>query len=131
MRRMSVEKPHPKISRDSFDPLQQTSQGGATRRVDRLSRPCLLIPEVHPIVGGILADQIDLFHSFGGQVANLSFYRLNRPAAMSAAHLRDHTKTARVITSLRNFQVGIVRWSQSKTRRGVIRYVSRLGRDKI
>ena len=55
----------PKNLPDSFDPLQQTSQSGATRRVDRLSRPCLLIPEIHPIVGGILADQIDLLHSFG------------------------------------------------------------------
>src|SRR5208282_4463385 len=84
MSRVCVEKPHPKISRNLFDPLQQPCQSGPSRRVNGLAWPGLLVPEIHPIVSRILTYQVDFFDALFDEVANLGDDRLDRSAAMPA-----------------------------------------------
>src|ERR1700740_1348909 len=58
VRWMRVQKPDPKLAIDSSQTIEQSRQGWSTTRVDRLTRPCLGRPQIHSVIGGVLADQV-------------------------------------------------------------------------
>ena len=103
MRRMRVEKSHPEIAFDIFDLAQKRRQRRPARGIDRLSRSGLFAPQIHSVIGRVLADEIDFAHTLGHESANLGQHRFGRAAAMTAAHLRDDTKTAGMIAALGDF----------------------------
>src|ERR1700722_8774779 len=100
---MRVEKPHPEISGNSFYPLQQPGQSRATRGINGLAGSGFLLPKIHAIIGGILADQVNLLNTFLDKVTNLGFDRLNWPASMPAPHLRNHAETAGMVAPFSDF----------------------------
>ena len=61
---MRVEQAHPEIALDLLDLAQQRRERRAARRIDRLARPGFRRPQIHPVVGRVLADQVDLLHAF-------------------------------------------------------------------
>ncbi len=64
MRRMRVEQAHPEIALDFLDLAKQRRERRAARRIDRLARPGFRRPQVHPVIGRVLADQVDFLHAF-------------------------------------------------------------------
>src|SRR5439155_17896050 len=81
-------------------------------------------PQIHPVIGRILADQVDFADAFAHQSTNFGENRFWRSAAMLAAHLRNYAKTARVIAAFGNFYVSEMRRRKPETRRIVIGNVS-------
>ena len=74
MRRMGVKKPHPEIPRNPFNPFQQPGQGRTARRIDRLAGPGFLVPEIHPVISRVLANQVNFFDAFFDKMANLGLH---------------------------------------------------------
>src|ERR1700722_19644124 len=107
---MGIKKPNPEIARDTFNPFQQSGQGRPTCGINGLTWPRFLIPKIHPVVGCVLADQVNFFDTLPDKVANFAFHRVDRSASMPATHLRDYAKTARMVTSFGNLQVGKMPW---------------------
>ena len=89
------------------------------------TRARLFRPQIHSVIGGILTDQIDFANAFSHQCANLGKNRIRCAAPMLAAHLRDHTKCAWMVTPLGDLQVGGMRRRKAEPRRVVIRDVGR------
>src|SRR5438874_2953519 len=110
MRRMGVQQSNPKFAVDFFDLAQERGQCQPPRRIDRLTRTSFFGPQIHPVIGRVLADQIDLAHSFSHKRANLGEDRFRRAAAVTPAHWRDDSKTARMIAPLGDLQLRRV-WS--------------------
>src|SRR5207237_4562400 len=77
-----------------------------------------------PVISGILADQVNLAHAFPNESTNFCQHRLQRTAAMFSAHLRNHAKTARMITAFRNLYVSEMRRREPEAGRVVIGNVS-------
>ena len=71
VRRMRVKQSNPKLAVDFFNLAQERSQCRPPRRIDRLTRPGFFRPQIHPVIGRVLADKIDFAHSFGHKCANL------------------------------------------------------------
>src|ERR1041385_7258450 len=117
---MRVKQTHPKIAFDFVDPAQEIGQSWAARRIDWLPRSRLGRPQIHPIISGVLADQINFAYAFGDQSLDLRQDRLRQTAPVFPAHLWDHAKTARMITALGDFYVSRVRRGKPKVRRIVI-----------
>src|SRR6266568_2436268 len=127
MRRMRIKQAHPKFTFDPLNIAKQTSESGSLRRVNRLTRSRFLPPQIHPVIGRILADQINLAHAFADESPNFCNDRLRSPAAVFSPHLRNHAKTARMITTLRDLYVSEMGWRKPKAGRVVIGNVSRSG----
>ena len=108
MRRMRVEQAHPEIARHLLDLAQQGRQREPARRIDRLARPGLLLPQIHAVVGRVLADEIDLLHALRDQRAHFRQHGSRRAAAMPAAHLRDDAEAAGMIAALRDLEIRAV-----------------------
>lgn len=90
-----------------------------------------LLPKIHAVVGGILADEVDLLHSLGNKAANLANDGVQRATAVASAHLRNHTKTARVVAPFRDFDIHrmVRRKAESGSRK--IRNIAGLWRHQI
>ena len=126
MRRMRVKQADPKIAVDRSGSRAATPASvGPRDRINRLARAGLRLPQIHSVIGRVLADQIDLLHAFRHERANFRENRIRLPAAMPAAHLWNDAKAAGMIAALRDFQINAVRRGQSEPRRIVIRNVSR------
>src|SRR5882724_7455747 len=124
MRRMRVKQPHPEFAFDFLNFPKQRCERRPTSRINRLARTCLARPQVHPVIGRILADQVDFADAFAHQSANFGENRFRKSAAMLAAHLRNYAKTARVIAAFGNFYVSEMRRCKPETGRIVIGNVS-------
>ena len=88
-------------------------------------------PEIHAVIGRVLADQIDFLYSFADERADLSDDAFDGAAAMPAAHLRDDAESARVIAALGDLDVRGMRRGETETRGVVIGNVRGGCRDKI
>src|SRR5436190_16617758 len=108
MGRMGVEQPDPKIALDRLNVSEQRRKSRSPRRIDRLARPRFRLPQIHSVIGRVLADQVDLLNPFCDQRPNLSENRARRAAAMPSAHLRNYAKTAGMIASFRDLEISAV-----------------------
>src|SRR5690348_14486062 len=79
--------------------------------------------QIQPVIGGILGNQIDLFHAVREQRLRLSDNVSLLPAAVRPAHSRYGAEAARMIAAFGNSQVRSVTRRQAKTRSGEIRDV--------
>src|SRR6185437_5554053 len=70
MCRVRIKEAHPEVALDFLDFAQKTGEGWAACRVHWLTRPGLRRPEIHPIIGRVLADQIDLPNAFANESPN-------------------------------------------------------------
>ena len=128
---VSVQKSHPEFAADLPDLIEKMNERGATGGIDRLSGPGLLFPKIHAVVGSILADKVDFLHALGNKAANLANNRIQRAAAMATAHLRNNTKTARMVAAFRDFDIDRVVRCETKSRRGKIWDIAGLWRHQI
>ena len=131
MRRVRVKQAHPKITLNRLNLAQEGRERRAARRINRLARPGFRGPQVHPVVGSVLADQVDFLYAFRDKAANLREDGGRRTTAMPAAHLRDDTETARVVAPFGDFQVDAVGWRETKARSIPIRNVGRFRRNEV
>ena len=131
MRGVGVEETNPKLAADFADFIQKVDEGSPARGVHGLAWAGFFIPKIHAVVGGVLANEIDLLHAFGNEATNLAHDRIDGPAAMASAHLGNHTKAARVIAALGNFHIGRVVGSEAETGRGEIGNVAGLWRHEV
>src|SRR5205823_13573279 len=53
--RMSVKQSDPKFAVDFFNLAQERGQCQSSRRIDRLTRTGFFDPQIHPVIGGVLA----------------------------------------------------------------------------
>ena len=90
-----------------------------------------MLPKIHAVVGGILADEVDFLNSLGNESANLANDGVQRAAAVASAHLRNHAKAARVVAALRDFDIDRVVRREAKPGSGKIRDIAGLGRHQI
>src|SRR6202165_193605 len=128
---MRVKQSHPKFAVDFLNLAQEGRQRWTTRFINRLARALLFYPQLHSVIGRILADQIDFAPAFRDKAANFGKHRIDRSAAMFSAHLRDHAKTARMIATFGDFYIGRVRRRKAKARRVVIGNVTGARSDKV
>src|SRR6516164_7594219 len=131
MRRVGVKKSNPELARDCIDPLQEARKRWPACRIDGLPRTGFLIPEIHSVVGSILADKIEFLYPFLDQMPYFGFDGFHRAASMPSAHLGDDAEAARVIASLSDLHVGKMRRCKPEPRSRVIRDVAGLSRDQI
>src|SRR6266480_7051967 len=124
MRRVRVKQAHPEFAFDLLNFAKQYRESWSASRIDRLTRPRFRRPQVHPVIGGILADQVNLAHAFANELANFRQHRFGFSAAVFSPHLRNHTKTAWVIAAFSNFYVSEMRWREPEPRRVVVGNVS-------
>ena len=124
MRWMCIKEAHPEVALNLLNVAQKRCESRSASRIDRLARPRFCRPQIHPIICSVLADQIDLAHSFVHEPANLRDDRFRLPTAMFPAHLWDHAKAARVIAAFRNLHISNMRRRQPEARRIVIRDVT-------
>src|SRR5262245_30700716 len=120
MRRVSVKQAHPESAFDLLNLTEQRNQRWSASRIHRLPRSRLGPPQIHSVVRGVLTDQIDFADTFADERSDFRQHRFRFPAAMLAAHLWNHAKTARMIATLGNFHVSGMCRSQSETRCVVI-----------
>src|SRR4029077_5629267 len=114
MGRMGVKQAHPKFAFDHLNFAKQFGECRSPRGIDWLARAGFFRPQIHPVIGRVLADQIDLAHSFSHQSANLSDDRLDVATTMPAAHLWYDAEAARMIAALGDFYISRVRRRQPK-----------------
>src|SRR6266581_4353276 len=107
--RMSVKQSNPKFAVDFFNLAQERGQCQPPRGIDRLTRTGFFGPQIHPVIGRVLADQIDFARSFAHKRTNLGEDRFRSAAAVTPAHLRDDAKSARMIAPLGDLQISRVR----------------------
>ncbi len=100
MRRMRVKKANPEFPFYLLNLAKERGERRPVRRINRLTRTCFQLPQIHSVIRRVLADQVDLSHPFTDESANFRQNRLRRTTAMFSPHLRDHAKTARVIAAL-------------------------------
>src|SRR5438874_3782157 len=115
MGRMGVEKPHPKFSVNFFNLVQQSGQGWSACGINRLAWSRFFWPQIHPVVGRVLANQIDLPYALCYQHPDFGQDRFRRSAAMAPTHLRNDAETAWMIAAFRDLQIGGMCWRQAKT----------------
>src|SRR5438046_10655124 len=58
MRRMCIKQAHPKFAFDLLNFAKQSRKRWSTRRINWLTRARFLRPQVHPVICGVLTDQI-------------------------------------------------------------------------
>src|SRR6266581_3221082 len=124
MRRVRVKQAHPEFAFDLLNLPKQRCEGWSPSRIYRLAWPCFARPQIHSVIGSVLADQVNFAGAFAHQSANFGENRFRKSAAMLAAHLRNYAKTARVIAAFGNFYVSEMRRRKPKTGRIVIGNVS-------
>ena len=124
MRGVRIKQAHPEFAVDLLNLTKQFSKGRSSRRVKRLTRSCLLPPQIHPVIRRILADQIDFADAFTDESPNFRKNRLGRPATVSSPHLRNHAKTAWMIAAFGNLYVSGMCWGKPEARCVVIGNVS-------
>src|ERR1700724_3413464 len=117
---MCVKQSDPKVAMHLLNLTEQARERWAAGGIDRLARAGFLSPQVHPVKRGVLADQVKFPNAFSDERANFSEHRFHRAAAMFAAHLRDHTKTAGMIAAFGDFYINRMRRGESKSRRVVV-----------
>src|SRR6266567_3836408 len=120
MSRVCIKQSHPEFAFDLLNFAKQRGKSWSSRRINRLTGSRSLRPQVHSVIRCILTDQIDLERALADELPNLSENRFKGPAAVSSAHLRDHTETARVIAPFRDFYISRVPRRKSEARRVVI-----------
>src|SRR6266487_4486576 len=120
MRWVGIKQSHPEFAFDLLNFAKQRSKSWSTCRINRLAGSRFLRPQVHSVIRCILTDQIDLAHALADELPNLRENRFRGPAAVSSAHLRDHTETARVIAPFGDFYISRVRWRKPEARCVVI-----------
>src|SRR6476646_8438647 len=120
MRRVGVKQANPKLAFDLLNLTKQRSQRRSTSRIYRLPRPGFGLPQIHSVVRGVLTDQVDFAHTFADERTDFRQYGLRFPAPMLAAHLWNHAKTARMITTFGNLYVSEMRRGESEAGRVVI-----------
>jgi hypothetical protein len=64
VRRVGVEKAHPEVALDLLNFAKKSGQCWAMCRVHWLTGSGLRCPQVHSVIGSVLADQIDLANAF-------------------------------------------------------------------
>src|SRR6266516_407943 len=124
MRGVCVKQTHPEFAFNLLNLTKQRCERRPASRIDGLARPCFYRPQIHAVVRSILTDQVDFAHAFADERANFCNYGLRSAAAMSAAHLGNHAKTAWVIAAFSYFYVRKMCRRKPETRRVVIRNVS-------
>ena len=83
MRRMGVKQSDPEIRPRFFQSRARARPSvGPASGIDRLTRSGFFRPQIHSVIGRVLADQIDFAHSFGHKRANFGKHRFGRAAAM-------------------------------------------------
>src|SRR5438094_3119409 len=105
MRRVRVKQAHPKFAFDLLNLAKQRGEGRSASRIDWLAGPCFRRPQIHSVIGRVLADQVDFAHAFADERANFCNYGLRSAAAMFAAHLGNHAKTTWMIAAFSYFYV--------------------------
>ena len=126
-----VEQANPEIAVDLVDRFEQMNQRNAAAGIHELGRAGFFFPEIHSVIGRVLADEVELLHAFRDQIFDFSDNAMDRAGAMFAAHLRDDAKRARMIAALGDFHVSRMRRRQPKPRRVVVGNVNGLARDEI
>src|SRR6266542_1359573 len=124
MRRVRIKQTHPEVPLDFLNFAKKAGKRWAARRVHWLTGSGLRCPKIHPVIGRVLADQINLANTFADESPNFRQHRLWRTAAVLPAHLWNHAKTARMIAALCNLYVGGMRGRKPEARSIVIRNVS-------
>ena len=131
MRGVGVEEPNPELAADFTDLIQEVNERSPARGVHRLTRAGFFIPEVHAVVGGVLADEINLLHTFGNEAANLAHNGIDGAAAVASAHLGNHAKATGMIATLGDFHIGGVVWRETEARGGEVGDVAGLRRHEV
>ena len=98
-----------------LDFAQERGESRSPGGIDRLARPRFFGPQIHSVIGRVLADQIDFANAFRDQAANFAKNGFRRPAPMFPAHLRDHAKTAGVIAAFGDLQISGMRKGSAET----------------
>ena len=121
---MGVEQADPELPGNSGKGVEQGGKPRSPRRVDRLPRPGFFLPEIHPVVGGVLANEVDLFHAGGDEPLDLLHHRLNRAAPVTPSHPRNDAEGTGVIAPLGDLYIGRMGGRETHPRRIIIRDVS-------
>ena len=74
-------------------------------------------PQIEPVIGRVLRNQVQLFHAVGDELPCFPDDVRLAATAMRAAHPRDDAKTARMIAPLGNLHIREMIRRQSKPRR--------------
>src|SRR5262245_18275755 len=133
MCRVRIKQAHPEVALDMLDFAKKAGKSWAACRVHWLTGSGLRRPEIHSIIGRVLADQIDLANAFANESPNFGQHRFWRATAVFAAHLCNYAKTTRMIAAFGNLYVGGMRGRKPEARRIVIWNVSgpRFSKRKI
>src|SRR5262249_12325788 len=70
MRRMRIKKAHPKFAFNLLNLAKKRSERRPLRRINRLTRTCFQLPQIHSVIRRVLADQVDLSYPFTDESAN-------------------------------------------------------------
>ena len=106
MRRMRIEKPHPKLAFDHRELIEQLDKRRTAQRIHWLARTSFFRPPIHPEVGRVLTYEVNFLDSLGDQIADLRSHGFDRATPVTPPHLRNHAKTAWMIAALGNLHVG-------------------------
>src|SRR5262249_57941470 len=64
MRRVRVKQAHPEVAFDLLNLAKQRSESGPATGIYRLPRTRFGLPQIHAVIRGVLAYQVDLAHAF-------------------------------------------------------------------
>src|SRR5437016_3019422 len=131
MRWVCIKQSHPEFALDFLDFAKQGTKRRPTRRINWLTGARFLRPQVHPIIGCVLTDQVYLTHAFLDESSDLCEHGFRSPTAVFSPHLWDHAKTTRMIAAFGNFDISRVRWRKPKTRCVVIGDITGKRRDEV
>ena len=131
MRGVRVKQANPEITFDGVEFAQERRECGAARRIDGCARIGALFPSVHAEEGGVLGNEIELFHAFFDELAGLGDDAFDGATAVAAADLRDDAERARMVAALGDFHVRGVLRREAETRGVEIGNVGRARGDEV
>src|SRR6266576_1368857 len=131
MRRVCIKQAHPEFALNFLNFAKQGSKRRPTRRINWLTRARFLRPQVHPVICGVLTDQIYLTHAFLDESSNLCEHGFRSPTAVFSPHLWDHAKTTWVIAAFGNFNISRVHWGKPEARSVVIENINGMRGDEV
>ena len=127
---MRIQQPDPKFTLDRRKLIEQANERRPEPGIHGLAWTGFFRPQIHPEIGRVLTDEVDLPHSFSDKIANFRNHGFDRAAPVASAHLRNDAKAARMVAAFGDLYVCGMGRGQPETWRIIVGDVSRPGRNQ-
>lgn len=128
---VGVEDSDPEVAFDLGKFVEEVDEGWAAGGVNGLARAGAAGPEVHAVVGCVLADEVDFADALLDELADFADNGVDGATAVAAAHARDDAEGAGVVAAFGNFYVGEVRGGEPEARHVPVGEEAGVAFDKV